>query len=106
MSKFPPRVWIKQLIDEDGRKVPFASAWEGNEFPKLHQLYISLQEHQAIISDLESRLQIATEALEECSKPWPLDENPKLTIREAMEFSAHQIIKAKEALEKIKGEVK
>ncbi len=57
--------------------------------------YLSLQEHQAIISDIESRLKIATEALELCSGDTKLSSD-----LEDESLCRKRILK--EALEKIK----
>ncbi len=64
MSKFPPRVWLPESA---------ITAFK-NRMGMLDQKhFISVEEHQAIISDLESRLKIATEALEKIHKYLPSD---------------------------------
>lgn len=50
-----PRVWVKHHIDELGRHAPTVSSWEGDAFPVGGDIYLSVTEHQAILSE-EQRL--------------------------------------------------
>lgn len=69
--KFPPRVFANEDI-EDGIDF-FEWSLSDTEGPQ----YLSLQEHNHLLSQLEERLRIATEALEYCERRTdPEQKNP------------------------------
>jgi DNA-directed RNA polymerase specialized sigma54-like protein len=108
MSKFPVRVLVAiPLMGDLVKQIPWivTSRYQDTHKPHTVDEYLSLEEHQAIISDLEKRLQIATEAL------YSIEKEGYLTHTKVTEFNemwndwipwARKY--AKDALEKIKGE--
>jgi len=108
MSKFPPRVWIiEKMIDAGGFNysefICNSKSWKSvYGFPNE---YLSLEEHQAIISDLEKRLQIAREALDKLQAGFAgMFGYQEVTMLQDFYDRGEEIVN--EALEKIKGETK
>lgn len=98
MSKFPERFSVVQYASGGMKGTTFK--WKSEETE-----YLSLEEHQAIISDIESRLQIAMEALEK----FPTGHNhwdSEGTHGQNCLICKAQIEHKNKALEKIKGEMK